>query len=235
MENDALESIGYARTEWRFISSGLEFDRNKVQVIRNRNVYDRVVTPSKPAQGGFWGSFYTPDKEYRSDWERFVCKEMYLTQWAEKIKKPSTVFRLKPKTKVLCLNRFEDLYGSIEYEKGRAKIKNLALCTHFVKTRDQVLKDYERQPFIDFEKQKDVVDAIMVSKNFVDLVKWCLKAFEIRVNAAVASGKQLEDELIYDDQLTKYDVIFSEMFEDWHVESIFVMNPDCIDVVEILE
>ena len=86
----------------------------------------------------------------------------------------------------------------------------------------------------DFEKQQKSVDAIMVSKNFVELVRWCLQTLELRVEKALSLGIPITDEIIYDDKLTSYEVIFSEMFEDWHVESILVMNPDCVDVIEII-
>ena len=233
-DNQSLKSIGYADTGWRFISSGIVFDKSKVQTIKNRNLYDQILTPSKPSQGGFWGSFYTPDKEYRSEWERFVNEKMNLTSWMDKIRQPSTVFSLKSKTTVLCLNTFDDLYGGIDYEAGRAKIVNPAFPTHFVKVRNEAFKNYEQQPFIDFEKIQNI-DAIIVSKNFVELVRWCLLTFEARANKAIELGIEISDDALYDEQLTPYEVIFAEMFEDWHVESIFVMNPNCVEVIEVLE
>ena len=79
---------GYADSKMQYLSSGIIFDENKVVPVRNRIFYDRILTPSKPAQGGFWGSIYTPEGRYRSDWERFVNEEIYLQkEWTEKIKK----------------------------------------------------------------------------------------------------------------------------------------------------
>lgn len=242
---------GYANPDIRYISSGIVFEKNKVDAIKNRIFYDRILTPSKPAQGGFWGSTYTPEGQYRSDWERFIHEKMYLQkEWIEKIKRPSTIFTLKPNTKLLFLNKFEDLYeemipkgnggnGSNGSNGGSGvELRKPTVFMRNVKVTRPEFKDYAKQPFIDFEKQQNIFDAMVVSKHFVELVAWCLRAFEIKVTALQEQGvvvtNEVLNECVYNEELTEYDVIFAEMFEDWHVESVFVLNPECVNVVEVL-
>ena len=230
---------GYADSKMQYLSSGIIFDENKVVPVRNRIFYDRILTPSKPAQGGFWGSIYTPEGRYRSDWERFVNEEMYLQkEWTEKIKKTSTIFTLKPDTKLLFLNTFEDLYEEMIPEGNGVHLKKTAVAMRQVKVKNPKFKDYEKQPFVDFEKQQELFDAMAVSKNFVDLVAWCLKVFEVKASILKEQGVLLTDELlneyVYNEELTIYEIMFAEMFEDWHVESLLVFNPKCVNVIDII-
>ena len=231
---------GYPNTNVKYISSGLVFDKEKVVPVRNRVFYDKILTPSKPAQGGFWGSLYTPEAAYRSDWERFIKEKMYLQEdWLEKIEKPSTIFSLRSDTWLLYLDTFRDLYGEmIEQEDGRAKLQNPVIVPHYVKVIQPEFSAYAKQPFINFEEQQKIFDAMAVSKNFVNLVSWCLNTFDRRAAMLQAQGIFLSDEaldkFIYNENLTKYDVVFAEMFEDWHVESILVFNPECVNVIDIV-
>lgn len=78
-----------------------------------------------------------------------------------------------------------------------------------------------------------------VSKNFVDLVAWCLKVFEVKASILKEQGVLLTDELLNEyvynnEELTVYEVMFAEMFEDWHVESLLVFNPKCVNVIDII-
>ena len=230
---------GYANSDIRYISSGIVFDKNKVDAIKNRIFYDRILTPSKLAKGGFWGSTYTPEGQYRSDWERFINEKMYLQkEWMGKIKRPSTIFTLNSNTKILFLNKFEDLYEEMIPKGSGAELRNPTVFMRHVKVTKPEFKAYAKQPFIDFEKQQNIYDAMAVSKNFVELVAWCLRAFEIKVMALEEHGVLLTDEVlneyVYNEELTAYDVIFAEMFEDWHVESVLVFNPECVNITDIV-
>ena len=95
-----------------------------------------------------------------------------------------------------------------------------------------------KKPFVDFEKQQELFDAMAVSKNFVDLVAWCLKVFEVKASILKEQGVLLTDELlneyVYNEELTVYEVMFAEMFEDWHVESLLVFTPKSVNVIDII-
>ena len=119
-----------------------------------------------------------------------------------------------------------------------AELRNPTVFMRHVKVTKPEFKAYAKQPFIDFEKQQNIYDAMAVSKNFVELVAWCLRAFEIKVMALEEHGVLLTDEVlneyVYNEELTAYDVIFAEMFEDWHVESVLVFNPECVNITDIV-
>ena len=72
--------------------------------------------------------------------------------------------------------------------------------------------------FLNFEDC--VYDAIYVSQNFVECVDYVLKEFERRI----LSNENADDlaQALY----------FAEMFEDWNVDSVLVLNKDIINVID---
>jgi hypothetical protein len=66
-------------------------------------VQNKILAVNKPI-GGLWSSTYTPDGEYRSEWEEFNAIE---TEWDMK---PSiNIFNFKPNTRIFQVDSLEDL------------------------------------------------------------------------------------------------------------------------------
>lgn len=227
-EENAKRSIGTANPDIRFISIGVKYDETKFMPVRNRHVFnDFNFPPSKPVSGGFWGAVYTPNAQFRSDWERFIMEKMYLrSEWTEKTKQTSTIFSLNADAKIIFLNELMDLFPIYHINTDGSVMVKPLFNLRQVKIGNPCLKDYEHHDYIDFEKLSEVFDAILISKNFVSKVDWTLMEFERRVIAG-------EEE--YDDELTRLDLEVAEIFEDWNAESILVLNASCMTNIEYIE
>ncbi len=68
-------------------------------------------------------------------------------------------------------------------------------------------------------------DAMFVTQEFVEQVDWILREFDDRIR-----NQKYE----WDEKITKDTIYISEMFEDWNINSILVLNKECINVLEIL-
>ena len=68
-------------------------------------------------------------------------------------------------------------------------------------------------------------DAMFVTQEFVEQVDWILREFDDRIR-----NQKYE----WDEKITKDTIHISEMFEDWNINSILVLNKECINVLEIL-
>ena len=227
-EEKAKQSICYADPNIRFISIGVKYDRTKFMPVKNRSVFnDFNFPPSKPISGGFWGAVYTPNTQFRSDWERFIMEKMYLrSEWTEKTKQTSTIFSLKADAKIIFLNELMDLFPIYHINADGSAIGKPLFNLRKVKIGNSCLKDYENHRYIDFERLCEKFDAILISKNFALKVDWTLMEFERRVKAC---------EEPYDKELTMLDLEVAEMFEDWNVESILVLNASCMTNIEYIE
>lgn len=126
----------------------------------------------------------------------------------------STVFKIKRDARVLEINSFNDIW--IDFTTGES---NLALRK--VKVGKNVSHQYQNHLFIDFEMSAKYYDVIYISQMFTKRVDWVLKEFESRV---------LCQNQKFDDQLTVGDLYISELFEDWNVESVLVLNKDSLIV-----
>lgn len=226
-EEKTKQSIGYANPNIRFISIGVKYDRTKFMPVKNRSVFnDFIFPPSKPVSGGFWGAVYTPNANFRSEWERFIMEKMYLrSEWTEKTKQTSTIFSLKADAKIIFLNELMDLFPIYHINADGSAMTKPLLNLRQVKIGNPCLKDYEHHGYIDFERLCETFDAILISKNFASKVDWTLMEFERRVKA----GEEL-----YDKTLTMLDLEVAEIFEDWNVESILVLNASCMTNIEYI-
>ncbi len=232
-ENKVLEerktwSMGTANPDIRYISIGIKYDEAQFMPVKNRSVFSNFMfPPSKPVSGGFWGAVYTPDAKYRSEWERFIMERMYLrSEWTEKTKQTSTVFSLKSDAKIVFLNKLMDLFLTYHYNPDGSAVVKPLFDLRKVKIGNPKLKDYENHLYIDFEKLSENFDALLISKYFASTVDWTLKEFERRVHA---------DENPFNEKLTKLDLDVAEMFEDWNVESILILNNGCMTNIEYID
>lgn len=227
-EENTKRSISSANPNIRFISIGVKYDRTKFMPVRNRSVFnDFNFPPSKPVSGGLWGAVYTPNAKFRSDWEQFIMEKMYLrSEWTEKTKQTSTIFSLKADAKIIYLNELMDLFPIYHINTDGSAMVTPLFDLRRVKIGNPCLKDYEQHGYIDFEKLREEFDAILISKNFASKVDWTLMEYERRVNAGEAE---------YDEELTRLDLEVAEIFEDWNVESILVLNARCMTNIEYLE
>lgn len=202
-------------TNDRFISLGVKFDEREFITVRNRKIYDDTFfPPTKPIEGGFWGSYYLEGEEYHSQWEKYIKEVLSLDMFLHRLNGISTIFKLKEDAKILRLDSFDDVY--INLSTGQS---NLAL--RFVKIGRKVPSQYKNHLFIDYESLKDYYDAIYVTQRFVDNVDWVLKEFEMRVRMG-------QNE--YDSKLTPKALYIAELFEDWNVDSVLVLNPKVVIV-----
>ena len=227
-EENALKCMGTANSDVKYISLGIKLDKNTFTPVENRKVFsDFNFPPSKPVRGGFWGSIYTPNGKYRSDWERFILERLYLRpEWTEKIKQTSTVFNLKSDAKVIVLNQLMDIFPVREVgADGGAMVKPL-FELRTVRIGNRSLEEYANHRYVDYELLATQIDALILTKNFITHVDWILDEYKRRVLAG-------EDE--FDDDLTPLDLNAAEMFEDWNTESILVFNPDAIENIEYVE
>ena len=202
-----------------FISLGIEYNADKFKAVNNRDIYtDTNFPPTKPIQGGFWGSTYYENMEYKSEWERYIYEVLNPKLFSDKLNGKSSVFKIKKNAKVLELKSFDDVW--IDLKTGES---NLALRQ--IKVSGTVPKQYEYHFFLDFERLSEYYDAVYLSQSFVRRVDWVLKEYERRVLFG-------EDE--YDEKLTFGDLYISELFEDWNVDSVLILNKSLIEVEKII-
>lgn len=202
-----------------FIALGIEYDAEKFKMAKNRRIYaDTNFPPTKPIEGGFWGSIYYENMKYKSEWERYVNEVLDPKLFSDKLNGKSTLFKIKENAKVLELKSFNDVW--IDF---RTNESNLALRQ--IKVAGAVPKQYEYHFFLDFERFSECYDAIYVSQNFVKRVDWVLKEYERRI---------LFREKEYDENLTDGDLYISELFEDWNVDSILVLNKSSVEIKKII-
>lgn len=78
----------------------ISFGKTELTEVRFEKPQNEWIKPI----GGIWGSTYTPDEVYSSDWERWCISENYGYNWQQAV-----IFTLKPDAKVYEIDCKKDL------------------------------------------------------------------------------------------------------------------------------
>lgn len=203
----------------KFIALGIIYNEKNFSSLVNRKVYnDNNFPPTKPIKGGLWGSSLYKDNKYKSAWEEYIYTTLNPSLFDHRLKNKSSVFSIKENSKVLVLNQINDVY--IKFTADRTE-SNLSLRT--IKVGGNVPKVFENHLYVDFEDLPNHYDAIYVTQNFVNKVDSLLKEFD----NLVLNNKSTE-------KIPSSDLYVSEMFEDWNVDSLLVLNKDCITILDTI-
>lgn len=205
----------------KFITLGIEYDEKEFKPLLNRKIYNNnFYPPTKPIEGGLWGSSLYANHEYKSAWEKYVHTKLQSSAFEHRLKNKSTIFTIKENSRVLALKSFADIYIQV----SKSGIES-PLTLRLLKVGGNVPKAFENHLYIDFEKLGFYYDAMFVTKEFVEQVDCTLSEFDNRVR---------NHKYEWDDKITRDTIYISEMFEDWNVESILVLNKECINVLELV-
>jgi hypothetical protein len=206
----------------KFIALGIEYNEDSFKPLVNREQYnENLYPPTKPIEGGLWGSeLYLKDK-YISSWQKYIYEKLNPSMFKHRLKSKSTLVTIKDTSKVLTIESFKDIVINFD-ENGSISSSNLAL--RYVKTAGNVPKQLEKQLYIDFEKLGDYYDALYVSRDFTNQVDWLLQEHYRRV---------LNNQSEWDEKITPEFLFKAVMFEDWNVDSILVLNNECINILEV--
>nr|WP_297940075.1 hypothetical protein [uncultured Lachnoclostridium sp.] len=210
-----------------YISYGIEYDKEKFTDVKNNQLYsDLNLPPTKPLRGGFWGSSYKQCGMYCSEWHEFIFSKLFVEMFKDKINNKSTIFELSEDAQVLYIDGLENvklIFPNGEKEEGGN------IPTRKCKVISGFDPNIEKRLYIDFEMLSKNYDAIYVSGNFLrEAEKFLHKCDEliIKTNGNIPMDTNLK----LAEQITKY-----QLFEDWHVESLLVMNPDCIKIIDFIK
>lgn len=204
-----------------FISLGILYNKNNFNPLKNRDIYNNNnFPPSKPVSGGIWGSTLYSNKKYKSAWEEYIYSKLQPNLFQHRLNSKSTIFNIKPDSKVLELNTIDDVY--IELTPTQIN-SNLALRT--IKVSGKVPKVFENHLFIDFEKLPNFYDALYVTQNFANEVDSVLSEFDNSV---------LDNKPLNTIKITNAKLYVAEMFEDWNVDSMLILNPNCINIISTI-
>lgn len=203
----------------KFISLGIKYNDNEMKKPLNRRIYnDTNFPPTKPISGGFWGSTYILGERYKSEWEKYVMEVLDSKLFKEKLTGNDTIFEVDNEAKILVLNKIDDVW--IEF-KGDNVQSNLVLRQ--IKVSGDVPPEYKNHLYIDFSGMCEYYDAMYVSSEFAHKVDWILNEFKRRVLLGIPE---------FNEELTLEMLYVAEMFEDWNVDSMLVLNKNAIKVVE---
>lgn len=117
------------------------FDYSKFESARNFSDYMFLNKP----KGGFWGSTFTPDDDYASDWVRWTACEQF------KFCKYGIVYNLTPSARIRRVDESDDYIKLLE-EFGHV---------------NEIYHGAERKVYIDWDKLSDQYDAVHISRNVI--------------------------------------------------------------------
>ncbi len=196
-----------------FVTLGIEYQEHLFNKAKNMAIYsDYNFPPTKPIKGGLWGSPLWNEEKYKSPWERYIYGKLNKDMFEHKLNKKSTKFVLKDNANVLSLRSFQDIW--IEWEP---KIQT-NLPIRYIPIANGISKQFAKHLYLNFEDK--YYDAIYVSQEFIDTVEYVLSEFERRTIA----GEDFDEDFCTA-------LYFAEMFEDWSVESVLVLNKDIISIL----
>ena len=205
----------------KFISLGIEYKEEEFKPLYNRKIYnDNKFPPTKPIKGGLWGSTYFENSVYRSAWEECINVKLSPSLFEHRLNQKSTLFSIKRNSRVLVLDKIEDVY--IDFSEKEVKS---VLVLRLLKVSGDIPKSFEKHFYVDFEKMGDYYDALYLTDNFVEQVDFILMEYDKRI---------LLDEREWDEKITPYRLYVSEMLEDWNINSILIFNKECINVLGII-
>lgn len=206
----------------KFISLGIEYNETLFKSVSNRKIFNNTLyPPTKPIEGGLWGSEKRLDNEFVSSWHKFIIKKLNPTLFNAKLINKSTVFSIIDSAKVLNIESFEHIKLEKSIADGQM-YSNIPLRT--VKVAGHVPHQFKEMLYIDFESSVNYYDAIYVSEEFVSQVDWVLHEYDWRIKNNI----KIWDEIIIPEVVFK-----ASFFEDWNVDSILILNPKCIKISSI--
>ncbi|SEL78490.1 hypothetical protein [Paenibacillus sp. OK003] len=204
----------------KFVSLGVEYNENNFRSVVNRKTYeDMIFPPTKPIEGGLWGSEINQDEKFISSWQEYIYEKLNKSLFKHKLKNKSTFFSIKHDSRVLSLDSLKDIVINLEDENLSSNIS-----LRLLEISGDVPKQYENHLYIDFERLVDYYDAIHVSMTFVKNVDWILKEYTHRVENNLYE---------WDEDITPESLFKAELFEDWNVDSILILNNECINILKI--
>lgn len=220
-----VEEICMSYEQDLYICFGIKYDKDSYTEVSNKKrFFDPNVPPTKP-NGGLWASPYKPNGNYVSDWHSFMMTCLSREIFEDKINGISTIFKLSQDAKILYIRDTEDIKlvfpDGQQEEEGNLPVKQIPIGK-------DILPELRGRLYIDFEKLKLTYDAIYVSKDVIGRLQKFLEDFEEFVldRQGVLSK---DEELMYGESVMK-----AQLFEDWHVESLLVLNKSTIEVVEYI-
>lgn len=132
-----------------------KYRKSDFQEIQN----SKTITMLNKPQGGFWSCEYTPELDFRSEWELYVKD----CEWDEDMLNEYFLFKISNESKVYVIDSEEDL--NILEEKYGYNFKNSHIdCT-----------------VIDYEKMAKDYDAIYMTddglyENMDKVASWCIES-----------------------------------------------------------
>lgn len=172
--------------------------------------------------GGVWGCKYTPDKKYKSSWEKYlectyevhmanfgVPKDAYYVRHRKSAEKHCSLFSLKKDNRVIVLNNCDDY-------------KNLLNIFSIGNTIRYSHPEYESES----HKYDSVLDFETMSNFLIDGIYLTESGCEVLAN------KTWND---YGWVYTDSEKILDAPLRSWDVESLLLFNLDVIDKTEEIE
>ena len=208
-----------------FISFGIEYDSETFDAVRNKLVYsDYNLPPTKPRKGGFWASEYREGGLYLSNWHEFMVENLCQKMFREKIDGRSTVFKLKPQSKVFSMTNYTDI--RLELPNGYRESEE-CIPVHHVKVGSEIDPLCAKKMYINHEKVAERFDALYISQDLVQGLQYELAKFDSKL---ISGQLSKEEELQYAEFVCK-----AQLFEDWHVDTLLIYNKECLEILKTEE
>lgn len=197
--------------EATFISLGIDYAPEKFKSIRNLTGYSDPYNPPVKPYGGLWASPYLEHPQYMSHWHHFIytCgnEALKLT-----LTRPCTLFKLSSNTKLLHIKSLDDVV--LDKDNSTDKIY---LPTFSPQCFSSIPKELRKLHCIDYKALSQDYDALYIDEGVLhdtlNAVEW------LDLYNFVKYTLQLQE---------------SMLFHSWDVPTLFVLNKNCIEVLDII-